>query len=222
MLSGDKVMSRRLVKSMQLLSSGFEIETELAVHALSLRAPIAEMPTPYRDRPANSASKLRTIRDGARISRTIIWLIKDERPLPFFATTAAVLVATAAILGLPISQPTSKHTSCRAFPTAVLAASIMLVALLSPCCGMILDTVNRGQRETKRIAYLASGAVDREKNGGRQFPRVAAVNESSDLVSEQSAADRTNFNARSPRRYLVSPMRACPVHGQGTNPGKPA
>ena len=102
MLSGDKVMSRRLVKSMQLLSSGFEIETELAVHALSLRAPIAEMPTPYRDRPANSASKLRTIRDGARISRTIIWLIKDERPLPFFATTAAVLVATAAILGLPI------------------------------------------------------------------------------------------------------------------------
>jgi len=102
MLSGDKVMSRRLVKSMPLLSSGFEIETELAVDALSLRVPIAEMPTPYRDRPANSASKLRTIRDGARISRTIIWLIKDERPLPLFATTAAVLVATAAILGLPI------------------------------------------------------------------------------------------------------------------------
>ena len=156
MLSGYKVMSRRLVKSMPLLSSGFEIETELAVHALSLRVPIAEMPTPYRDRPANSASKLRTIRDGARILRTILWLIKDERPLPFFAATAAVLITTAVLLGVPIITTYLETHLVPRLPTAVLAASIMLLALLSLCCGMILDTVSRGRREMKRIAYLAS------------------------------------------------------------------
>ena len=169
LLSGYKVMSRRLVKSMPLLSSGFEIETELAVHALSLRVPIAEMPTPYRDRPANSASKLRTIRDGARIFRTIVWLIKDERPLPFFATTAAVLVATAVLLGVPIITTYLETHLVPRLPTAVLAASIMLVALLSLCCGMILDTVSRGRRETKRIAYLASGPLLVENMEGASF-----------------------------------------------------
>ena len=152
MLSGYKVMSRRLVKSMPLLSSGFEIETELAVHALSLRVPIAEMPTPYRNRPENSASKLRTIRDGARILRTIVWLIKDERPLPFFTTMAAALVATAVLLGIPIITTYLETHLVPRLPTAVLAASIMLLALLSLCCGMILDTVSRGRREIKRIA----------------------------------------------------------------------
>jgi hypothetical protein len=156
LLSGYKVMSRRLVKSMPLLSSGFEIETELAVHALSLRVPIAEMPTPYRERPADSASKLRTVRDGARILRTILWLIKDERPLPFFSTTAAALAAMAVLLGIPIITTYLDTHLVPRLPTAVLAASIMLLALLSLCCGMILDTVSRGRREIKRIAYLAS------------------------------------------------------------------
>jgi hypothetical protein len=169
MLSGYKVMSRRLVKSMPLLSSGFEIESELAVHALSLRVPIAEMPTPYRDRPANSASKLRTIRDGARILRTIVWLIKDERPLPFFATTAAALVATAVLLGVPIITTYLETHLVPRLPTAVLAASIMLLALLSLCCGMILDTVSRGRREMKRIAYLASRPLTTGETEGLSF-----------------------------------------------------
>ena len=169
MLSGYKVMSRRLVKSMPLLSSGFEIETELAVHALSLRVPIAEMPTPYRDRPANSASKLRTIRDGARILRTIVWLIKDERPLPFFTTMAAALAATAVLLGVPIITTYLETHLVPRLPTAVLAASIMLLALLSLCCGMILDTVSRGRREIKRIAYLASRPLTVEGSEGLSF-----------------------------------------------------
>jgi hypothetical protein len=169
MLSGYKVMSRRLVKSMPLFSSGFEIETELAVHALSLRVPIAEMPTPYRDRPANSASKLRTIRDGARILRTIVWLIKDERPLPFFTTMAAALAATAVLLGVPIITTYLETHLVPRLPTAVLAASIMLLALLSLCCGMILDTVSRGRREIKRIAYLASRPLTVEGSEGLSF-----------------------------------------------------
>ncbi|MGC2202429.1 MAG: glycosyltransferase family 2 protein [Stellaceae bacterium] len=168
MLSGYKVMSRRLVKSMPLLSSGFEIETELAVHALSLRVPIAEMPTPYRDRPEGSASKLKTVRDGARILRTILWLIKDERPLPFFSTTAAVLAATALALGVPIITTYLEIHLVPRLPTAVLAASIMLLALLSLCCGMILDTVSRGRREMKRIAYLANpSSIASEPLGSR-------------------------------------------------------
>ena len=172
MLSGYKVMSRRLVKSMPLLSSGFEIETELAVHALSLRVPIVEMPTPYSDRPANSASKLRTIRDGARILRTIVWLIKDERPLPFFATTAAALVATAVLLGVPIITTYLETHLVPRLPTAVLAASIMLLALLSLCCGMILDTVSRGRREIKRIAYLATRPLTAEGMESVRFQRA--------------------------------------------------
>ena len=154
MLSGYKVMSRRLVKSMPLLSSGFEIETEIAVHALSLRLPIAEMPTPYRDRPADSTSKLRTIRDGVRILRTIVWLIKDEKPLPFFSAAAAALIGASVLLGVPVITTYLESHLVPRLPTAVLAASIMVLALLSLCCGMILDTVSRGRREMKRIAYL--------------------------------------------------------------------
>lgn len=172
MLSGYKVMSRRLVKSMPLLSSGFEVETELAVHALSLRVPIAEMPTPYRDRPANSASKLRTVRDGARIIRTIVWLVKDERPLPFFAAMAAALVAIAVLLGVPVIATYLETHLVPRLPTAVLAASIMVLALLSLCCGMILDTVSRGRREIKRIAYLASRPLTTEKMEGARFQRA--------------------------------------------------
>ena len=173
MLSGYKVMSRRLVKSMPLLSSGFEIETELAVHALSLRVPIAEMPTPYRDRPEGSASKLKTVRDGARILRTILWLIKDERPLPFFSTAAAVLAATALALGAPIITTYLEIHLVPRLPTAVLAASIMLLALLSLCCGMILDTVSRGRREMKRIAYLANPSLIANEPRGLRSERTA-------------------------------------------------
>lgn len=161
MLSGYKVLSRRFVKSMPLLSSGFEIETEIAVHALSLRMPIAEVPTVYRDRPAGSASKLNTYRDGIRILRTIVILIKEERPLSFFAVLAACFALLSLGLAVPIIATFVETGLVPRLPTAILSAVVMLLAVLSLTCGLILDTVTRGRKENKRIAYLSAGATAR-------------------------------------------------------------
>lgn len=155
-LSGYKVMSRRFVKSIPLLSGGFETETELAIHALSLHMPIVEMPTSYRDRPHGSNSKLNTYRDGIKILRAIIWLMKEERPLLFFSIAAAAFAAVALILGVPVVATFLQTGLVPRLPTAVLAASIMLLSFLSLCCGLILDTVTRGRREMKRMLYLAT------------------------------------------------------------------
>jgi hypothetical protein len=159
MLSGYKVLSRRLVKSMPLLSTGFEIETELAVHALSLRMPIRETPTPYAERPEGSASKLRTYQDGIRILQTIVWLVKEERPLAFFSFAALVLAILASVLAVPVIATFMQTGLVPRLPTAILAASMMLLAFLSLCSGMILDTVTRGRKEMKRMAYLAAGSL---------------------------------------------------------------
>ena len=159
MLSGYKVLSRRLVKSMPLLSHGFEIETELAVHALSLNMPISEVATRYRERPTGSESKLRTYRDGFRILRAIILLIKEERPLSFFFVLSLLLTLLALVLAAPVLATFIETGLVPRLPTAVLAASIMLLASLSLTCGLILDTVTRGRKEMKRIAYLAAGPL---------------------------------------------------------------
>lgn len=158
-LSGYKVLSRRFVKSMPLLSGGFETETELAIHALSLRMPIIEMPTSYRDRPPGSASKLSTYRDGARILHAIIWLMKEERPLLFFSIAAAALAVVALILAVPVVATFLETGLVPRLPTAVLAASVMLLSFLSLSCGLILDTVTRGRREMKRMFYLTTPAT---------------------------------------------------------------
>jgi hypothetical protein len=155
MLSGYKVLSRRFVKSFPALSSGFEIETELAVHALELGMPLAELPAAYKERPAGSASKLRTVRDGLRILRTIVVLIKEERPLIFFAMTSAILTAVALILALPVFVTYFETGLVPRFPTAVLSTGIIILAFLSLACGLILDTVTRGRREMKRLFYLS-------------------------------------------------------------------
>lgn len=157
MLSGYKVLSRRLVKSMPLLSSGFEIETELAVHALSLRMPVAEVTTHYRERPAGSESKLSTVKDGVRIARAIVILIKEERPLSFFFGLACALAVLSLALATPLFLTYVDTGLVPRLPTAVLAAAIMLLSFLSLTCGLILDTVTRGRKELKRIAYLAAG-----------------------------------------------------------------
>ncbi len=155
MLSGYKVLSRRFVKSMPLLSTGFEVETELAVHALSLRMPVAELATRYRERPAGSNSKLRTVQDGVRILRAIVMLVKEERPLLFF-TLAALLFAIASVaLGTPVVVTFLETGLVPRLPTAVLATGVMLLSFLSLACGLILDTVTRGRKELKRMAYLA-------------------------------------------------------------------
>jgi glycosyltransferase involved in cell wall biosynthesis len=155
MLSGYRVFSRRFVKSFPALASGFEIETELTVHALELRLPIAEVATPYRERPAGSSSKLRTYRDGVRILRTIVKLIKEEKPLAFFSAIFGVLALASIALGVPIVLEFLRTGLVPRFPTAILATGLMLLAFLSLTCGMILETVTRGRIEAKRLWYLS-------------------------------------------------------------------
>lgn len=153
-LSGYRVFSRRFVKSFPALARGFEIETELTVHALELRMPIEELATPYKSRPEGSSSKLRTYRDGFRILRAIVTLFQRERPLAFFGAISFVLAAVAVALSIPLLITYAETGLVPRFPTAILASGIMLLAALSAVCGLILDTVTHGRREMKRLIYL--------------------------------------------------------------------
>ena len=155
MLSGYRVFSRRFVKSFPALAGGFETETEFTVHALQLGMPVGELPTPYVERPAGSASKLRTYRDGARILRLILLLVKDERPIPFFSGLAALLFILGIILGTPVVIHFLHTGLVPRLPTALAATALVLLSFLSLACGLILDSVARGRREMKRLAYLA-------------------------------------------------------------------
>jgi hypothetical protein len=154
MLSGYRVFSRRFVKSFPALTSGFETETEFTIHALQLRMPIAELPTPYRERPAGSVSKLRTYRDGWRILRTIVTLVKQEKPLQFFSIMSLLLALTSCGLAAPIIRTYLDTGLVPRLPTAVLSTGVMLISFLSGVCGLILETVTRGRMEAKRLAYL--------------------------------------------------------------------
>ncbi len=156
MLSGYRVFSRRFVKSFPALSQGFETETELTVHALELRMPIGEVRTPYKERPEGSVSKLRTYTDGLRILRTIVVLVKEERPLQFFSIIAAVFLLAALGIGVPIFLEYSASGLVPRLPTAVLATGLVILGFLSLACGLILDSVARGRRELKRLAYLST------------------------------------------------------------------
>jgi hypothetical protein len=155
MLSGYRVFSRRFVKSFPALASGFETETEFTVHALALHMPVAEMHAPYRSRPAGSHSKLNTIADGFRILREIVTLIEHERPLPFFSLIMVCWLAGALVLGLPVIGAYLHSGLVDRLPTAVLSASMVLLASLSLGCGLILDSVARGRKELKRLHYLS-------------------------------------------------------------------
>lgn len=164
MLSGYRAMSRRFVKSFPALASGFETETELTVHALELRLPLAEIQTPYRDRMAGSTSKLRTFHDGFRILRTIALLVKEERPLQFFSTAAAMLLVTALVLGWPLLAEFLATGLVPRLPTAVLATGMIILSFVSFIAGLILDTVTLARRELKRLHYLAlQGPTFRER-----------------------------------------------------------
>jgi len=154
-LSGYRVFSRRFVKSFPALSTGFETETELSVHALELRMPLSEVTTNYRTRPAGSASKLRTYRDGFRILMMIVNLFKEERPLAFFSIIAGVLALISLILAYPVFVTYIETGMVPRFPTAILSTGLMILASLSLTCGFVLDTVTLGRREMKRLAYLA-------------------------------------------------------------------
>ena len=162
MLSGYRVFSRRFVKSFPALSTGFEIETELTVHALELRMPIGEIDTPYHNRLPGSSSKLKTYRDGFRILMTIIVLVKEEKPLQFFAVIAALLLFCGFALSIPIFVEFHYTHLVRRFPTAILSLGLVIMSFLSLVCGLVLDSVARGRKEAKRMIYLSVPAT-REK-----------------------------------------------------------
>ena len=155
MLSGYRVFSRRFVKSFPFTATGFGIETELTVHAVRLMMPLAELDTRYKERPAGSASKLNTWRDGLRILITIGHLVREERPMVFFTTLFVLLAGASLLLGAPVVADYFQTGLVPRLPTAVLATSLMLIAFLSLACGLILDTVTRGRWEAKRMAYLS-------------------------------------------------------------------
>ena len=166
MLSGYRVFTRRLVKSFPALSGGFEIETELTVHALELELPVGEMPTPYYSRPVGSVSKLSTYRDGFRILGTVLRLYRAERPLALFSAIGASLAIVSIGLAIPIFITYLQEGVVPRLPTAVLSTGLMLVAVLSVACGFVLDTVTRGRRELKLLAYLAQRAPAEERRRG--------------------------------------------------------
>ena len=155
MLSGYRVFSRRFVKSFPFTAEGFAIETELTVHAVRLMMPMSEMDTRYKERPVGSVSKLNTYRDGFRILGTIGYLVREERPLVFFSTFAALFAVVAVLIGAPVVSEYFRTGLVPRLPTAVLATGLMVIAFLSSACGLILDTVTRGRWEAKRMAYLA-------------------------------------------------------------------
>ena len=154
MLSGYRVFSRRFAKSFPAHAHGFEIETELNVHALELRMPVREIGTAYGARPEGSNSKLNTYRDGFRILMTILKLFKAERPLTFFFLGFVACMSTAAVLALPILSTYLDTGLVPRLPTAVLCSALTILGFLSLACGFILDTVTRGRIEAKRFAYL--------------------------------------------------------------------
>jgi glycosyltransferase involved in cell wall biosynthesis len=162
-LSGYRVFSHRFVKSFPILSGGFEIETELTVHALELELPVSEVATPYYSRPSGSASKLSTWRDGFRIFWTVLKLYRTERPLSLFGGLGIALAVISVGLAIPIFSTYLQEGLVPRLPTAVLSTGLMMLAFLSFACGLILDTVTRGRRELKLIAYLGLRAPGQER-----------------------------------------------------------
>jgi len=155
MLSGYRVMTRRFVKSFPALSTGFEIETDLTVHALEMGVAIEEAPIPYRERPEGSVSKLNSIQDGIRIMRFVARLVREQRPIEFFTASALVLLLAGAVLGVPVILEFLQTGLVPRQPTWLMAVSLGLLAFLSITCGLILDGVSVARREARRMAYLA-------------------------------------------------------------------
>ena len=179
-LSGYRVFSRRFVKSFPVLSEGFEIETEISIHALELRMPVSEVMTSYGARPEGSESKLSTYSDGWRILRTIVTLFRVERPALFYRVIALFLLLVALLLAFPLVRTFSETGLVPRFPTAIGVTGLVIIAVLSFFAGLILDTVTRGRREMRRLAYLAYPAP-----GGLDRPLASAD------VSDRTERDRS-------------------------------
>lgn len=159
-LSGYRVFSRRFVKSFTVSTGGFEIETEITIHALTLNLPIHELDAPYRSRPQGSHSKLNTYHDGLHILLAIITLFREEQPLAFFSILGSAFILLSLILIYPVVIEFLRTGLVPRFPTAILSTGLALSGLLSYAAGVILDTVTRGRRESKMLAYLAIPTAD--------------------------------------------------------------
>jgi hypothetical protein len=151
MLSGYRALSRRYVKSFPALSRGFEVETEMTVHALEMNLPFAEVATSYRQRGSHSTSKLHTVRDGLRITWFILLLWRDYRPLRFFSVIAALAMVAALAIGF--AGQGDLHAWVPSTFGFVACGAIAWTALLA---GVVLDSLGRRQRELKRMLCLAS------------------------------------------------------------------
>ena len=162
MLSGLKVFSRRFVKSFPALTRGFDIETELTVHALEMRMAVGEIPIAYKERPAGSVSKLNTYRDGLRILSTIARFLKEERPMQFFGFLGAVLIVLSFALAIPLVLTFLETGLVPRIPTAILVVGLVIIAVLSVTAGLILETVTRGRQEMKRLLYLSVPAISND------------------------------------------------------------
>ena len=157
-LSGYRVFSKRFVKTFPAVSSGFEIETEMSVHASQLGLPVSEIPVNYMSRPEGSQSKLRTIKDGYRIFKAMIALLKENRPLLMFGWLSTLSLIAAGSLGVPLLVTFVQTGLVPKLPTAVLATGLTLLALLFTATGLILHSIAKGRIEIKRLAYLRHGA----------------------------------------------------------------
>lgn len=153
-LSGYRVFSRDFVKSFPAFSGGFEIETELTVHALTLRLPVAEIATTYKERPDGSSSKLNKYTDGTRILWTIFMLSKNEQPFVFFSLWSFAFLVASLVLAYPVVVTFLETGLVPRFPTAILATGLTISAMVLFACGLILDTVTKGRREMKLLQYL--------------------------------------------------------------------
>ena len=184
-LSGYRVFSRRFVKSFPALSRGFEIETELTVHALQLALPVSELKTPYGVRPQGSASKLSTYRDGWRILRVILGLYRHERPLLFFGAVSGALLLVALILGVPVVLDFMRTGLVPRLPTAVAATGVTLLSALMATAGLVLETVTRGRQEMRRLVYLQVPVYEPMDSVDLAPPADAASQRSSRVLATQ-------------------------------------
>jgi glycosyltransferase involved in cell wall biosynthesis len=166
--SGYRAFSRRFVKSLPITTDGFEIETELTVHAIDLRVPVAEIPIPFGKRPPGSVSKLRTVRDGWRILWALLILAKEVRPFAFFAFWGGLAALVAVVLAYPLFVTYLQTGLVPRFPTAILVTGIALLAFLSLGCGIVLDSVSRGRNEMKRLRYLEIPAPKASHSNNQQ------------------------------------------------------
>jgi|SRR3989344_1326641 len=175
MLSGYRIFSRRFVKSFPLMSQGFEIETELTIHALQLAMPVTEMPTRFKDRIEGSESKLQTVSDGFRILWTIVTLLKQERPFFLFGIVALAMMTASLTFGYPVIAEYMRSGTVPRLPTAILATGTMILGFLSLFCGLILDTVTRGRKEAKLLRYLELPGIEARLEGRNTSMTVGAA-----------------------------------------------